>query len=145
MDPDPTPSGSRVLVKLAAAGVLLSALITAASFTTFGADSTFLRYPLLGASLVTVAIAGLSTGHLPAFNKTLWAHAPWWARVSWLTIIAAGLGTLTTISRSETAPTPSVADGVLETRGIGAVATYVFLIAALRCNVDLAPDRKVVG
>ncbi|HZM84342.1 MAG TPA: hypothetical protein VFC19_52145 [Candidatus Limnocylindrales bacterium] len=154
---DPTPSGSRALIYVTTAGVLLSAATTAATFTGLAAEFTFLRYPLLGAALVAVAMAGWSSGRLPAFNRTLWAHAPWWARLSWLTIIAASLGTFATISLTEAVPMASVAQRVLETRGIGAVAAYLFLIAGLRRNVDLSlaeaeladdgmdSTRKVVG
>jgi hypothetical protein len=142
MDPDTTPSDSRVLLRAATAGVGLSALTTAATFTDFAAEFTFLRYPLLGASLVTVATAGLATGRLPAFNRTLWAHAPWWARVSWLAIIAAILAAFATISLADTVPRASFAGKVLETRGLGAVAAYFFLLAGLRRNVDLSPAKS---
>jgi len=146
---DPTPNSSSVLIRVATAGVLLSAITTAATFTGVAAEFTFLRYPLLGAALTAVAMAGWGSGRLPAFNRTLWDHAPWWARLSWLTIIAAALGVFATISLTETVPMASATQKMLETRGIGAVAAYFFLLAALRRNVDLSlsrgPSRKVVG
>lgn len=144
---DPMPNGSRLLIRVSIAGVLLSALTTAATFTTFAREFNFLRYPLLGASLAAMVMAGWSSGRLPAFNRTLWAHAPWWARLSWVIIIAAMMGTFATISLIDDAPTVSLSQTVLETRGIGAVAAYFFLIAGLRRNVDVSPakDEPSVG
>ena len=135
------PNGSRLLIRVSIAGVLLSALTTAATFTTFAREFNFLRYPLLGASLAAVVMAGWSSGRLPAFNRRLWAHAPWWARLSWPAIIAAMMGIFTTISRTDDAPTVSVPAKVLETRGIAAVAAYFFLIAGLRRNVDISLSK----
>jgi hypothetical protein len=125
MSVDPAPNSKRTLIRSTAAGVLLSAVTTAATFTTAGSEFAFLRYPLLGAAVATVVLAGWNTGRLPAFNRTLWAHAPWWARLLWLAITQS-----------------SDSQEVLETRGIAAVAAYLFLIAGLRGNVDdcLADD-----
>jgi hypothetical protein len=131
------PKGSRVLIRVTTAGVLASSLATAATFTGSASGFTFLRYPLLGAALAALAMAGWGSERLPAFNRTLWANAPWWARLSWLLIIAAGCVAFATISQTEMLPTASGAQKVLETRGIGAVAAYFFLIAGLRSNVDL--------
>lgn len=136
MSVDPTPSSNRTLIRSAAVGVVVSAITTAATFSDLAQEFTLLRYPLLGAAMIAVAFAGWSTGRLPAFNRTLWAHAPWWAKLSWLVIIAAALTTFASISVAEPAPANSDAQKVLETRGIGAVAAYFFLIAGLRGNVD---------
>lgn len=130
-----------VLIWVATAGVLLSAFTTAATFTKLAPGFTFLRYPLLGAALGAVAIAGWSSGRLPAFNRTLWAHAPWWARLSWLAIIAAVLAAFATVSLTETFPSAFAEQKVLETRGISAAAAYFFLIAGLRRNVDVSLAR----
>lgn len=140
---DPAPNSKRTLIRFSVAGVVLSAIATAATFASRASEFTILRYPLLAAAMFTVVLAGWSTGRLPAFNRTLWVHAPWWARLSWLAIIAAALAVFATISLTETLPASSDAEEVLETRGISAVATYLFLIAGLRGNVDesLAGDK----
>lgn len=130
-----------VLIWVATAGVLLSAFMTAITFTRLAPGFTFLRYPLLGAALGAVAIAGWSSGRLPAFNRTLWAHAPWWARLSWLAAIAAVLTAFATVSLTETFPRAFAEQTVLETRGISAVAAYFFLIAGLRRNVEMSLAR----
>lgn len=151
--------GKRALIRLAAAGVAVSALATASTFTTDAREFTFLRYPLLGSAIALLILAGWSPAPLPAFNRTLWAHAPWWARLAWLAILAAALATFATISLSDATPADSAHPGgpanrgsqgnpgnsagsvdpaeraVLETRGVGAVAAYLFLIAGLRSNV----------
>jgi len=135
---DPAPNSSRALVRSTAAGVLLSAVTTVSTFTSLAPEFTFLRYPLLAAAMATVVIAGWTTGRLPAFNRTLWAHAPWWARLLWLAIIAAAMAVFASISLTERLPEIADTQKVLETRGIGAVAAYFFLIAGLRVNVDVS-------
>jgi hypothetical protein len=127
-----------VLIWVATAGVLLSASTTVTTFTRLASGFTVLRYPLLGAALGAVAIAGWSSGRLPAFNRTLWACAPWWARLSWLAILAAVFAAFATVSLTETFPRAFAEQSVLETRGISAVAAYLFLIAGLRRNVDVS-------
>lgn len=134
----PVPDSSRMLIRSTAVGVLLSAITTVATFTSLAPELTFLRYPLLAAAMTAVAIAGWTTGRLPEFNRALWAYAPWWARLLWLAIIAAAMAVFASISLTETFPAVSGTQKVLETRGIGAVAAYFFLIAGLRGNVDVS-------
>lgn len=133
---DPAPSGNRILIRLTAVGVVFSAATAAATFSGLASEVTFLRYPLLAAAMATVVLAGWSTGRLPAFNRMLWTHAPWWARLLWFAIVVAVLAAFASISVVETLPVNSGAGEVLETRGVTAIAAYLFLIAGLRRNVD---------
>ena len=139
---DPAPNSNRIFIRSTAAGVVLSAITAASTFTSFAPEFAFLRYPLLAAAMVTVLLAGWSTGRLPAFNRTLWAHAPWWARLSWLAIISGALAAFASITVAQTMPRDSEVQDALETRGIAAIAAYLLLVAALRRNVDerLADD-----
>jgi hypothetical protein len=138
---DRIPNDSRALIRVAAAGVALSVLAAAFTFTGFAHELMFLRYPLLGGALAAVILAGWGSGRLPTFNRTLWAHAPWWARLSWLAIIAFMMAMFATMSLADKMPTISAPRKALETRGIGAVAAYFFLIAGLRRNVDVSLAR----
>lgn len=133
---NPVPNSNRILIRFAAVGVVFSAATTVATFSDLASEVTFFRYPLLAAAMVTVAQAGWSTGRLPAFNRMLWAHAPWWAKLSWLALVVAALAAFASISVIETVPASSGAEEVLEMRGIATVAAYLFLIAGLRRNVD---------
>jgi hypothetical protein len=136
MDVDPSPITSRALIRFAALGVAVSTITTASTFTDLAREFTFLRYPLLATATVVVALAGWSTGRLSRFNRTLWTHAPWWARLLWLIVIAGDLVVFASISRADVSPAAVDVLSVLETRGIAPIAAYLFLIAGLRCNVD---------
>jgi len=138
------PIGNRALIRVAAAGVVLSAVSTAATFSGNAAQYTFLRYPILGAAIALVAISAWGLPPLPRFNRTLWDHAPWWARLTWIAVLIASLALFATISLSEPGVT---ARAVLEARGIGAVAAYLFLIAGLLRNVaeSQATGQKASG